>query len=84
MNTQKVAITVPKDLIAVVDEISKSQGISRSSFISKALRETVKDEKTRKLKEAYNKVFSDESIQKEQLDTCEWFESSGNSEGQKW
>lgn len=84
MNTQKVAITVPKDLISVVDEISRLKGISRSNFISSVLREKVRDEKGRRLREAYDRVFSDDSIKKEQADTCEWFEASGNNEGQGW
>jgi hypothetical protein len=32
MNTRKVAITVPKGLIAVVDVISRERGILRSQF----------------------------------------------------
>lgn len=84
MNTQKVAITVPKDLIPIIDEISRSKGVSRSNFISRVLREKVQDEKKQKLKEAYNRVFSDDSIKKEQLDTCEWFEAMGDNEGQGW
>ena len=84
MNTQKVAITIPKDLIVVVDEISRLKGISRSKFITRVLFEEVQNEKDRNLKEAYNNVFSDELIRKEQLDTVEWFEGSGNDEGQGW
>ena len=84
MNTQKVAITVPKDLIIIVDEISREKGISRSRFISGVLREKVMDEKEQKLRDAYNKVFSDDSIRKEQLETCEWFEQSGDNEAQGW
>ncbi len=84
MNTQKVAITVPKDLIVLVDEISRLKGISRSMFISRVLREKVQDEKDQQLKEAYNRVFSDDSIREEQIDTAEWFEGSGNNEGQGW
>ena len=84
MNTQKVAITVPKDLIVLVDEISREKGISRSKFISKTLREKVLTEKDRQLREAYDSVFSDDSIRKEQIDTSESFEGTGNNEGQGW
>ena len=84
MNTQKVAITVPKDLITVVDEISRQRGISRSKFISNVLRERIENEKDRQLKEAYNRVFTDDSIKKEQVETAEWFEGTGNKEGQGW
>lgn len=34
MNTQEVAITIPKELVAMVDDISKKRGLSRSKFIS--------------------------------------------------
>jgi len=84
MNTQKVAITVPKDLIVVIDEISRLKGISRSKFISNVLSEKARDEKDQQLREAYNRVFSDDSIRKEQLDTAEWLEGSGTNEGQRW
>jgi len=84
MNTQKVAITVPKDLIVLVDEISRKKGISRSRFISKTLREKVLTEKDRQLREAYDRVFSDDSIRKEQIETSELFDGTGSNEGQEW
>ncbi len=84
MNTQKVAITMPADLVTIIDDISSQQGISRSKFISNALREKVLNEKERQLKDAYNRVFSDELIKKEQLETSAWFERTGSKEGQGW
>ena len=39
MNTRKVAITIPNDIIAVIDKISKKSGVSRSKYISEVLRE---------------------------------------------
>ena len=84
MNTQKVAITVPKDLIAIIDEISRLKGISRSKFISEVLSEKIRDEKDRQLREAYDRVFSDDAIRKEQIDTAEHSEGSGKDEGQRW
>ena len=84
MNTQKVAITVPEDLVVMVDEISRQKGISRSKFISSVLRERVLNEKDRQLMEAYNRVFSDDAIRKEQIETAEWFEGTGNNGGQRW
>ena len=84
MNTRKVAITVPKDLIVIIDEISRLKGISRSKFISSVLSEKVRDEKDRQLREAYDRVFSDDAIRKEQIDSVEYSEGSGNDEGQRW
>jgi hypothetical protein len=44
----------------------------------------VADEKRRLLKEAYDRVFSDEKIQKEQIDTSKWLEGLGAEGGQEW
>ncbi len=40
------------------------------------------DEQAREIREAYDRVFSDESVVQEQLDTAAWLEGSGKDEGQ--
>ncbi len=84
MNTQKVAITVPKNILILIDTISKSKGLSRSKYISTMLKKTIMDEKAQHLKDAYDKVFSDDLIQAEQLSTAKWFEEAGKKGGQEW
>ena len=84
MNTQKVAITMPADLVKEVDEVSKKMGLSRSKYISVVLRERLLSDRENQIREAYNRVFSDESIQKEQLETTLWFDKAGGNEGQEW
>jgi metal-responsive CopG/Arc/MetJ family transcriptional regulator len=84
MNTQKVAITIPADLVVMIDDISKQKGLSRSKYISTVLHEKVLSEKERQIKDSYNRVFSDESIKKEQLQTAIWFDGTGNQGGQEW
>ena len=84
MNTQKVAITMPTDLLTTIDDIRKQKGISRSRYISNILREKVLDEKEKQIKASYNRVFSEELILREQLETAKWLEGSGNKEGQEW
>ena len=84
MNTQKVAITMPIDLLKTIDDISKKKGISRSRYISIILREKILDEKERQIKASYNRVFSDELILREQLETASWLEGAGSKEGQEW
>ena len=84
MNTQKVAITVPADLVIMIDDISKQLGLSRSKYISTVLREKVLSEKERHIKDTFNRVFSDDSIKKEQLQTAIWFDGTGNQGGQEW
>lgn len=45
MNTQKVAITVPKNILIMIDTISKSKGLSRSKYISTVLKKNILDKK---------------------------------------
>ncbi|MGB5749460.1 MAG: hypothetical protein WBM69_20945 [Desulfobacterales bacterium] len=84
MNTQKVAITIPIDLVIMIDDISKQMGLSRSKYISSILREKVLSEKERQIKDSFNRIFSDDSIKKEQLQTAIWFDGTGSLGGQEW
>ena len=84
MNTQKVAITMPADLVKVVDEVSRKKGISRSKYISVVIRERLISDRENQIREAYNRVFSDESVQNEQLEAALWFDNAGGKEGQEW
>ena len=84
MKTQKVTITIPGDLLAVVDLLSKERGMSRSKFISTVIREKIPDERNRHLKEAYDRVFRGERIRKEQLETALWYRAVQSDEGQEW
>ena len=45
MHTKKNAITIPRDIVALVDEISRLKGMSRSGFISGVLRGKIMAEK---------------------------------------
>lgn len=84
MHTKKVAITIPKKLVAMVDDISKKRGLSRSKFISMVLMERVVSERNRYIKNTYDRIFSDESIKEEQLNCARWFEGLGAEQGQEW
>jgi metal-responsive CopG/Arc/MetJ family transcriptional regulator len=84
MHTQKVAVTIPKDLIVVIDAMSKKKGLSRSKFISTLLKEKLTSDRNRHIKETYDRVFSDESLRKEQLSCAKWFEGLEIEEGQEW
>ena len=84
MNTIKIAITVPKDLIMTIDLLSIEEGVSRSKYITDILKEKIVTIRKHKIKEAYDRVFSDETIAAEQLAIAKDFESSGKEEGQEW
>jgi len=84
MRTKKIAISIPSDLVSAIDDIRSKRGVSRSKFITLLLREKIMSEQAREIREAYDRVFSDESIVKEQIDTAAGFEGSGKDEGQEW
>lgn len=84
MNTVKVAITIPKDLVALIDLHSRQTHLSRSKYITNVLREKILEENEMMIKAKYDRVFSDAEIQKEQLDTSKWFEGTDVPEGQEW
>lgn len=84
MNTIKVAITVPENLVSAIDLLSKQSKLSRSRFITNVLQEKVAREKEKTLKNVYDRIFSDSGIQKEQLELTKWFEGHDVSEGQEW
>ncbi len=41
-------------------------------------------EKEKQVNNEYDRIFSDESIQEEQLEWTRWFEQTGSREGQEW
>ena len=84
LHTQKIAITMPKMLIKEVDALSKKKGLSRSRYITQAVLEKLEAEKKRLIKESYDRIFSDDSIRNEQLETADWLEGAGNESGQEW
>ena len=79
-----MSITIPKELVMMIDDIIKKRGVYRSKFISAIPREKVVSERNRHVKDAYDRVFSDESIRQEQLDCGRWFEGLGSEKGQEW
>jgi metal-responsive CopG/Arc/MetJ family transcriptional regulator len=84
MQTQKIAITVPKDIIAQLDSISQGRGLSRSRIISDLLRSSLAEERSKKLQDAYNRIFADKKIRDEQIETSRWFEKTESGDGQEW
>jgi len=64
-NTQKAAITIPIKLVGLIDDISKKKRMSRSKFITTVLKKQILNERNQSIKEAYDRIFSDDSISRE-------------------
>ncbi|MFH0726207.1 MAG: ribbon-helix-helix domain-containing protein [Pseudomonadota bacterium] len=84
MHTQKVAITMPEALVKKIDTLSRQKGLSRSRYITLAVSEKIGDEKRQLITGCYDKIFSDEGIWKEQIETSRRFDGVGNEGGQEW
>jgi hypothetical protein len=84
MNTRKIAISLPTDLVSMIDELRTKKKVSRSGYISRVLLEKIEEERRKKVREAFDEVFSDEEICKEQLETAKWLEGADLDEGQEW
>ena len=79
-----MAITIPKNILILIDNISRSKGMSRSKTITTMLEQKLVDENAAYLKRAYDAVFDDDAIKAEQESTALWFENTGNQGGQEW
>ena len=52
MNTKKIAITVPEDIVMTIDLLILEKGISRSKFITDILKEKISKDRKDKIKAA--------------------------------
>ena len=84
MHTQKVAITIPKNILMMIDTIRQAKGVSRSKLISSMLEQKLAEEKATYLKNAYDSVFEDDAVREQQRATSRWFEKAGSEGGQEW
>ena len=84
MTIVKIAISMPEELVKEVDAVRKEEDISRSGYITRLVRKAVRVERKEKLKAAYDRVFSDSEIVKEQRETALLFDNSGEEKGQEW
>lgn len=58
--TRKVAISVPEDLLAAVDQASEGSGISRSRFFGDAARARLTEARHRREVDAYVRSYRDD------------------------
>lgn len=75
MTTVKIAISMPEELLKEVDAVRKEEDVSRSGYITRLVGKAVRAEKKEKLKAAYDRVFSDPEIVKEQKETALFFDN---------
>jgi len=62
MARAKIAITVPEDLLSVVDAASRARGETRSGFISRILKTALKARRDAGITRRLNELFAEESV----------------------
>lgn len=78
MQTEKITISIPRDLLMIADEIAKEKKISRSKVVSSCLREIAEKRFREKMEEGYralaheNLKFAGESIHLAQETFDKW------------
>lgn len=66
MSSRKTAIAVPEEILAEVDRAARERGESRSRFISRVLRLTIRARRDAEVTRRLNELFADESLRREQ------------------
>ena len=84
MTTLKVAISMPEKLVNEVDKARKKESMSRSGYITRLVRQAIRNERQEQLKAAYDRIFSDPDVSDEQKTNAVFFEKVGNDRGQEW
>lgn len=74
----KIAITIPEDLLAVVDEAAEGSGESRSGYISRVLRVATRARSDAEITRRLNEVFCQPGAGDEQLRVADEMDSAGS------
>jgi hypothetical protein len=77
MAYRKTAIAVPEEVLADVDRAARARGESRSKYITHVLRAAVRARRDADITRRLNKLFADETVADEQLDTAASFGAVG-------
>jgi hypothetical protein len=84
MPVRKIAISVPEDVLLQVDRAAKSRGMTRSRFISQALRRIAGARRDAEITRRIDELFSDPEIAREQVDTARAFQRARSPRGTEW
>lgn len=81
----KTAISIPDNLFFMLEEMTKRLNLSRSQFITHAVKDYIDKQKNHELLEILNKVYSETDTKKEvklRKETGKYY--SKLCEGEKW
>ena len=85
MAIRKTAIAVPEEILAEVDRAARERGESRSRFITRVLRLTVRTRRDAEVTRRLNELFADTALQQEQVrEASELADLGVDWESERW
>lgn len=79
MPMTKVAITLPEEVVAQVDDAAHDRGESRSAFVANVLRAALRARRGEAITQQLNALFADEALAAEQRRESRVMESAGTA-----
>ncbi len=75
--TERIVVTIPKDVLEAVDSAARERGESRSGFISRTLRAAMKARSDVEVTRRLDETFADPGVAVEQLRVADEMDSAG-------
>jgi metal-responsive CopG/Arc/MetJ family transcriptional regulator len=74
---RRIALTVPADLVAEVDQVARERHESRSRFITNVLRQAVRARRDADITRRLDEFFADQSLAEEQRRSAAALDAAG-------
>lgn len=84
MPVKKIAISVPEEVVEQVDSAAAERGMTRSAYISWALRRIARARSDAEITRRVDAFFSDPALDEEQRETARTMGGLRAAEGPKW
>ncbi len=85
MAARKFAISMPAEVMKLIDGAAADRGITRSRFIADVLRKAAQARSDAAITRQLNAVFADdESVDREQRSTARALQRAGTTRGTEW
>ena len=84
MTVKKLAISLPEDVLALVDDSAKRKGMTRSGFIAAVLRQVAGARRDADVTRRLNALFADEAVALESVESAAQLLAARRTEGTEW
>ena len=84
MPSRKIAISMPEEVLAAVDELARRAGLPRSTFIANVLKHVAARKRDDDIRAAVDEVFGHPGLRDEQRSTAEAFRRAGPWAETQW